>query len=187
MLTRRRVTGTFSTRIAPDHPTSASGPSCKSFPRAAPVKRLDRQLGAPRSLREFIGDGKGTAALAQALAAAERQAVALRDEIRALETTTSTIFEPPPLEWVTERLAKLQPLLDRETSQSAILLRRVLGPVVLRPTQPEVGRPYYEAETALQVVDLLDDPEDGSSWLRKWRRGELNPRPKVIRRKPLHA
>lgn len=52
---------------------------------------------------------------------------------------------------------------------------------------PEVGKPYYEAETALQIVDLLDDPEDGSNWLRKWRRGELNPRPKVIHTKPLHA
>lgn len=29
---------------------------------------------------------------------------------------------------------------------------------------------------------LLENKRDG-----KWRRGELNPRPKVIRRKPLHA
>jgi hypothetical protein len=51
-----------------------------------------------------------------------------------------------------------------------MLLRRIRGPVVLRPKQPELGKPYYEAETTLQVVDLSDDPEGGSNWLRKWTR-----------------
>ena len=124
--------------------------------------------------------GKGTRALAQALATAEQRASSLRDEIRALEAATTTILELPPLDWVAGRLARLQPVLERETASSAALLRRILGPVVLRARQPEVGKPYYEAETALQIVDLLDDPEDGSNWLRKWRRGELNPRPEVI-------
>jgi site-specific DNA recombinase len=136
---------------------------------------------------EFIGDGKGTGALAQALTGAEQRAVALRDEIQALDAANTTVLEPPPLEWVARRLAKLQPILEGQTSRSAILLRRVLGPVTLTPKQPDVGKPYYEAETALQTVDLLDDPEDGSNWLRKWRRGELNPRPRVIHTKPLHA
>ncbi len=88
------------------------------------------------------------------------------------------MLEPPPFEWVAARLSKLQELLEQETSRSAILLRQVLGPVRLKPIRPDVGKAYYEAETALQVIDLLDDPEDGSNWLRKWRRGELNPRPK---------
>ena len=77
--------------------------------------------------------------------------------------------------------------MEQEVSQSALVLRNVLGPVTLRPTRPQIGKPYYQAETTLQIVDLLDDPEDGSNWLRKWRRGELNPRPKVIHTKPLHA
>ena len=63
----------------------------------------------------------------------------------------------------TERLAKLQNLLERQTERSALLLHRVLGPTRLVPVSPEIGRPYYQAETALQVLELLDTPEGGSN------------------------
>ena len=123
---------------------------------------------------EFIGSGKGTGALGEALDAAERRAAMLRGDIEALDATTSDVFQAPPLEWVTSQVARLQGLLERETGPSALLLRKVLGPVRLVPTTPEVGRPYYRAETAVQALDLLQDPEDGSNWLRQWRRGESN-------------
>ena len=128
---------------------------------------------------EFIGNGKGTPALGQALDLAEQRATALRDELTALESTAGEVFQAPPVEWVAERVRGLQDLLERETSQSALLLRDVLGPVTLKPMTPQIGKPYYQAETTLQIVDLLHDPEGGSNWLRKWRRGELNPRPKA--------
>src|SRR6184192_2818006 len=85
------------------------------------------------------------------------------------------MFEPPPMEWITERLGRLQDLLERQTERSALLLRRVLGPVRLVPTRPEVGRPYYQAETALRALELLEPPEGGLNWSRQWRRGESNP------------
>jgi hypothetical protein len=86
----------------------------------------------------------------------------------------SAVFEPPPVEWIAERLGRLQELLERQTERSALLLRRVLGPVRLVPTRPNVGRPYYQAETALQALELLEPPEGGSNWSRQWRRGESN-------------
>src|SRR5438552_16027165 len=89
------------------------------------------------------------------------------------------MFEPPPMEWIAERLGRLQDLLERQTERSALLLRRVLGPVRLVPTRPDVGRPFYRAETALQALELLEPPEGGSNWSRQWRRGESNPRPKA--------
>src|SRR5437763_17183451 len=85
------------------------------------------------------------------------------------------MFEPPPMEWIAERLGRLQDLLERQTERSALLLRRVLGPVRLVPTRPDVGRPFYRAETALQALQLLEPPEGGSSWSRQWRRGEAPP------------
>ena len=135
----------------------------------------------------FIGGGKGTRALGQALEHAEQAAQALRDELSALEATMSAMFEPPPIEWIAERLGRLQDLLERQTERSALLLRRVLGPVRLVPTRPDVGRPFYRAETALQALELLEPPEGGSNWSRQWRRGESNPRPKVHPRSPLRA
>ena len=55
-----------------------------------------------------------------------------------------------------------------------------LAPARLVPVTPEVGRPYYQAETALQVLDLLEAPESGSTSLNWWRRRELNSRPEPL-------
>jgi len=106
----------------------------------------------------FIGDGKGTAALAEALRSAENKALEAREQLRTLEGTAADVFATPPVEWVAERLVKLQEVLERETAPSALLLRRILGPIRLIPVTPQVGRPYYQAETALQVLELIQDP-----------------------------
>lgn len=136
---------------------------------------------------EFIGEGKGTKTLADALTQTEHRVESLRAELALMESTAESLFQAPPLEWIAQRVEHLQPLLERETERSALLLRRVLGPVRLAPVRPEVGRPYYAAETVAQVLDLLQDPDDGSNSLRKWRRGESNPRPKVLPRTRLRV
>ena len=136
-----------------------------------PEKRLCRRVV---NFIEFIGNGKGTPAWGQALELAERRATTLRDDLTALESTAGEVFRAPPIEWVAERVRGLQDLLERETSRSALILPDVLGPVILKPMTPQIGKSYYQAETTLQIVDLLHDPEGGSNWLRKWRRGELN-------------
>jgi DNA invertase Pin-like site-specific DNA recombinase len=114
---------------------------CADLPENLKLKRaaLATEERKISNFVEFIGEGKGSGALAQALATAEQQADLLRNEIRALETANNTIFEPPPFQWVTERLANLQSTLDRDTGRSALLLRRVLGPVVL-PAQATGAR-----------------------------------------------
>ena len=128
---------------------------------------------------EFIGDGKGTRALSTALGEAERHVETLRMELDLLTSTASTMFQAPPLEWIADRVRSLDVTLAKDTTRSALVLREALGAITLRPLTPEVGRPYYQAETALQVLNLLQDPEDRSNSLRQWRRGESNPRPKV--------
>ena len=134
---------------------------------------------------EFIGDGKGTPALAEALRTAEAKASTLRAELTAMETTAADVFKAPPIEWVAEKLNKVQQVLERETTSSALLLRRILGPIRLTPLTPEVGRPYYQAETALQTLELIQDPEGGSTSLSWWRRWESNPRPGTLSRRRL--
>ncbi len=76
-------------------------------------------------------------------------------------------------------------VLEEEGTGSALVLRRVLGRVRLVPVVPEVGRSYYQAETALQALDLIAAPESGSNWLCWWRRWELNPRPETLSRRRL--
>jgi hypothetical protein len=45
-------------------------------------------------------------------------------------------------------------VLEREAARLALLIRRILGPIRLTPV-PQVGRPYYQAETALQGLELM--------------------------------
>ncbi len=134
----------------------------------------------------FIGDGNATRALGEALGAAEQRAAALRQELRALDTSAGEVFKAPPIEWVAERLARFQEVLERDSPRSALILRRILGPIRLVPVTPQVGRPFYQSETTLRVLDLVDAPEGGSNWLSWWRRRELNPRPKTLSVRLLH-
>jgi len=150
---------------------ASSRPEAKRADLAAEKRRIANFI-------EFIGGGKRTRALGEALEAAEGRAEVLRGDLGALEATAGSVFEAPPVEWVADRVRHLQEVLESEMSRSALLLRAVLGPVKLTPVAPQIGRAYYQAETSLQIVDLLHDPEDGSNWLRKWRRGESKTRRK---------
>lgn len=138
---------------------------------------LDRKIG---NFVEFIGEGRGSRALASALDHAEQEAAALRTEINGLSSSGLSAFAAPPEAWVSERLTTLQSVLERRTGQAAQILRRIFGPMVLEPVQPDVGKPYYRARTSLDVLALLEPdpeeaPEPGSSVLRRWSQRESNP------------
>ena len=96
------------------------------------------------------------------------------------------------MEWIEERLCRVQEVLERRTEQSALLLRDVLGTIRLEPQRGDVGRPYYLAQTAIDCIALLETPpgeapDGGSNSLRKWRRRESNPRPYLAPAKALRA
>ena len=86
---------------------------------------------------------------------------------------------------IRERLDTLQEVLERNTARSAVLLRQFLGPIRLEPVQADIGRPYYRAVTAIDVVALIDTlpdpegPDGGPNTLRSWRWRESNPRPRA--------
>jgi hypothetical protein len=110
---------------------------------------------------------------------------------------------------VNERGATIHETLERQTARSALILRRLLGKIRLKPVAPDIGRPYLRAKSNLQTLTLLelkpmssenqlpdtsgnevgssDDSAEASNSLRWWRRRESNPRPKKFERKPLRA
>ena len=130
---------------------------------------------------EFVADGRGSKALAQALVVTERKVDELRAELDVLRRSREAVLEPPPLVWLEERIARVQEVLERRTAQSAVLLGKLLGQIRLERVTPEVGRPYYRATTNLDVLALVeaepvsDSSETGSNALRWWRRRESNP------------
>jgi len=128
-----------------------------SSPETIRLKRAELQAEERRiaNFIEFVADGRGSRALAQALQASERKAETLRADIQQLEASREAAFEPPPLPWIEERLVRVQELLERRTQRSALLLRRVLTPLRLEPVRgrrwPPVLSGYFGSRRPRRV------------------------------------
>jgi site-specific DNA recombinase len=131
---------------------------------------------------DFIGEGRGSQALAKALVETERRVGALTDEVDALRRSREKIFRPPAIAWIKDRLNNLHQVLEQRTARSAQTLRNLLGPIRLEVVTPNIGRPFYRAVATLDAIALTEEPppagaEGGSNSLQRWRRRELNPGP----------
>jgi hypothetical protein len=131
---------------------------------------------------DFIGEGRGSRTLAQALFESERKVGALKEELESLHRCRGKVFQVPPLEWIQERLAKLKEILERNSDRSGLLLRKLLGPLRLEPPRcGDTERPFYKATTSLNTLALLDPlmdgegEERGSNSLQWWSRWDSNP------------
>jgi site-specific DNA recombinase len=140
---------------------------------------------------DFIGEGRGSQALAKALVETERRVETLTAEVDGLRRSREKVFRAPPVEWIKDRLGNLQEVLEQRTARSAHVLRTLLGPIRMELVTPDIGRPFYRAVTALDALSLIETPpagaEGGSNSLQRWRRRELNPRPRSREGRRLRA
>jgi site-specific DNA recombinase len=105
---------------------------------------------------DFIGEGRGSRTLAQALFESERKVQALNEELESLHRCRSKVFQVPPIEWIQERLTKLKDILERNSERSGLLLRKLLGPLRLEPTcADDTDQPFYKATTSLPSEQAL--------------------------------
>ena len=132
---------------------------------------------------DFVGEGRGSRALAKALTEAERKVDELQSELEGLCQIQNRMFQVPTVEWISERINQLSNLLEQNTTQSALVLREVLGPITLEAQYPDIGKPYYIAQSSLDALAIMNTPskqeewDKGSSVLRWWARQDSNLRP----------
>jgi hypothetical protein len=96
--------------------------------------------------------------LAEALTTSERRVEELRGELTHIRRCREAVFKAPPRVWIEERISTLQKVLEKRTQKSALLLRRLLGKIQLKPTKGDIGRPYYVAKSNMQDVPLVEVP-----------------------------
>ena len=127
---------------------------------------------------EFIGEGRGSRALAKALESSEINVNALQSELESLQQTRDKVFQVPPIDWIEEKLTELSNVLEQNTAQSAEALRKVLGPIRMEATYPETGKPFYTAHTSIDTLAIIDKPTNSKSFqkssdtLRWWARSQ---------------
>ena len=112
---------------------------------------------------DFIGEGRGSKALGQALAETERKVETLREDVDGLHASREKVFRAPPIEWISERVSKLHEVLETNTTRSALILRDLLGPIRLEAVPVDVGRPYYRAVTSIDALALIETPPRGQA------------------------
>ena len=64
---------------------------------------------------DFIGEGRGSQALAKALVDTERRVESLTAEVDGLRRSREKVFRTPPIEWISDRMGKLQDVLEQRT------------------------------------------------------------------------
>ncbi len=134
----------------------------KDVPETVRLKEceLDAEKRCIHNFVEFVAEGRSSRALAEALAESERKVDELKVDVEALRKSRDAVFQAPPLAWIEERIATLQATLEKRTTQSALVLRKLLGTVQLQPTQGDIGKPYYRATSTLQPLALLEPGEN---------------------------
>jgi hypothetical protein len=145
----------------------------------------------------FIAEGRSSDAIGKALERTEQKVEELAADLDCLTATKDRIFKAPPVEWIKERVTTIQEVLERRAGKSALILRKLVGRIRLVPVTPDIGKPYFQAESKLQTLALLDidvsgqepssGPDEGSNSMHWWRRRESNPRPKKVSEELLHA
>ena len=127
--------------------------------------------------------GEETRLLVKLYRTTENKAKVLEMEIDGLRRSCNKVFQSPPIEWVQERLSQIQQLLEQNTGQSALALRKLLGSIKFEPTYPDIGKPYYVVKTSLNALAIVapltefgnaDNGADSYLW---WRWRGSNPRP----------
>ena len=119
------------------------------------LRRGKQQLG---HLVDRVGEGWNSDVLKKTLKETEQRVRVLEEEINGLQHACDRVMQVPPVEWIEERLSGVRDVLEEQTAKSALLLRELLGPIRLECVKPDLGRPYYRAHTALDVLALLDEP-----------------------------
>lgn len=86
----------------------------------------------------------------------ESRVSALKKEVELLERAQQRAFKAPSKKWIEDRVANIKEVFEAQPEESAMLLRKLLGTVFLKPVFPDNGKPYLMALSSLQPLALFE-------------------------------
>jgi site-specific DNA recombinase len=137
---------------------------------------LDKIQDKINNFVRFVSEGRGSKAITNALNETEKAEEEIEAQIKALEMGQEETYKTPPLEWITHRLEDIQKILELNTKDSALLLRKLFGEIILNPVYPDIGKPYYSLKVNLNSAAILPDCSKSAISLRWRRERDSNPR-----------
>ncbi len=136
-----------------------------------------------QNLLSFIKAGNFSKVVSEAIIHAEGRHEKINDEIQGLEFQRKSAFKSPAKEWIEHRLDNLRETLEKDTKQSALALKDLLGTIEMDPIPSECviecgqlvqSRAYYVAYSTIQTLALLEETK-GANSLRCRTREDSNP------------
>ena len=131
----------------------------------------------------YIGEGNASRTLNEALLESETKVDMLNTELDGLRQAQEKAFKAPSSDWIKSKLSQFSDLLERNTGESAIALRKLLGPMTLEAQYPESGKPYYVAHSSINALAIAEPlpgkifSDNGSGTFHWWARKDSNLRP----------
>jgi hypothetical protein len=126
---------------------------------------------------DLIGRGKAPESMVEEVAKLDFLIREVQNEITLAEQAATGIPKSPSMEWIVSQVKDLRAVLEQNTERSALLIRKLVGRIILEPSETDEGKKFYIAKTKLNTFSLLHGPEKGTNSGQWWRWGESNPRP----------
>ena len=104
----------------------------------------------------------------------EKKVDALHAEIDGMRQSQDKVFQAPPVEWISDRVGQIDDLLQLNSGESALALRKLLGPIMLEPQIPENGKSYYIAQSSINTLAIIEplpgitNENNGSTTVHWW-------------------
>ena len=124
------------------------------------------------NLLNFIKAGNFSKVVSTAISDAEGRNEKINEEIQGLEFQRKNAFKSPAKEWIEHRLDNLRETLEKDTKQSALALKDLLGTIEMDPVPGECviecgqlvqSRAYYVAYSTIQTLALLEETKGSNS------------------------
>lgn len=112
---------------------------------------------------DLIGRGQAPDSIVAEIARLDQLIKEAELDIERAEEAAQGVPDAPSINWITEQVKNLKKLLEQNTEQSALMVRKLFGKIILEPCRTTNNKKYYKAHTKLNTLSLLHSSETSTN------------------------